>query len=197
MQFLPFSIIVTTTKRTPSSQTKAQLIMVSSIVSTMDLEKNSWIQQLEEFKKPTCENTLHLKHSTYDKLEDGLIALGTGVAGEHIIIGKQHPPDSEELSQRTQTHACQDVAPLNAILSPFDSASATTWTRTETFISLSNTLAAMPPYSTCLMSELQVLPEEILLPQAASESLHLPSTTPSSVSRWRPKTVSNSHSLHM
>ena len=122
---------------------------------------------------------MRLKHGTYDKLEDGLIALGTGVAGEHIIIGKQHPPDSEELSQRTQTRARQDVAPLDAILSPFDGASATTRTGTETFISLSNTLAAMPPY-TRLMSELQVLPEEIPLP--VSEPLHSPSTTPSSVS---------------
>ena len=58
----------------------------------MDLKKKSGIQQLEEFEKPMCKNTLHLKHSTYYKLEDdGLIALGTGVVGEDITLEKQHP----------------------------------------------------------------------------------------------------------
>ena len=81
--------------------------------SYMDLEKKSGIQQLEEFEKPTRENTLRLKHGTYDKLEDdGLIAPGTGVAGEDIIIGKTAPipPDSEELGQRTRTHTRRDVS---------------------------------------------------------------------------------------
>ncbi|KAJ7897051.1 hypothetical protein B0H14DRAFT_3080874 [Mycena olivaceomarginata] len=77
----------------------------------MDLEKKSGIQQLEEFEKPTRENTLRMKHGTYDKLEDdGLIAPGTGVAGEDIIIGKTAPipPDSEELGQRTRVHTRRD-----------------------------------------------------------------------------------------
>ena len=81
--------------------------------SYMDLEKKSGIQQLEEFEKPTRETTLRLKHGTYDKLEDdGLIAPGTGVAGEDIIIGKTAPipPDSEELGQRTRTHTRRDVS---------------------------------------------------------------------------------------
>ena len=75
----------------------------------MDLKKKSGIQQLEEFEKPMCKNTLHPKHGTYYKLEDdGLIAPGTGVVGEDIIIGKTAPipPDSEELGKRTQTHTC-------------------------------------------------------------------------------------------
>jgi DNA-directed RNA polymerase II subunit RPB2 len=44
------------------------------------------------------ENTLHLKHGTYNKLEDDLIAPGTGVAGEDIIIGKTAPipPESRQ-----------------------------------------------------------------------------------------------------
>ncbi|KAF5312638.1 hypothetical protein D9619_002953 [Psilocybe cf. subviscida] len=81
--------------------------------SYMDLEKKSGIQQLEEFEKPTRENTLRMKHGTYDKIEDdGLIAPGTGVAGEDIIIGKTAPipPDSEELGQRTRTHTRRDVS---------------------------------------------------------------------------------------
>ncbi|OJT15938.1 DNA-directed RNA polymerase II subunit RPB2 [Trametes pubescens] len=81
--------------------------------SYMDLEKKSGIQQLEEFEKPTRDSTLRMKHGTYDKLEDdGLIAPGTNVNGEDIIIGKTAPipPDSEELGQRTRTHTKRDVS---------------------------------------------------------------------------------------
>ncbi|KAI0652015.1 DNA-dependent RNA polymerase II second largest subunit [Trametes meyenii] len=81
--------------------------------SYMDLEKKSGIQQLEEFEKPTRDTTLRMKHGTYDKLEDdGLIAPGTNVNGEDIIIGKTAPipPDSEELGQRTRTHTKRDVS---------------------------------------------------------------------------------------
>ncbi|CAL1694978.1 unnamed protein product [Somion occarium] len=81
--------------------------------SYMDLEKKSGIQQLEEFEKPTRDTTLRMKHGTYDKLEDdGLIAPGTNVSGEDIIIGKTAPipPDSEELGQRTRTHTRRDVS---------------------------------------------------------------------------------------
>lgn len=79
----------------------------------MDLEKKSGVQQLEEFEKPTRDTTLRMKHGTYDKIEDdGLIAPGTGVNGEDIIIGKTAPipPDSEELGQRTRTHTRRDVS---------------------------------------------------------------------------------------
>lgn len=81
--------------------------------SYMDLEKKSGIQQLEEFEKPTRDTTLRMKHGTYDKLEDdGLIAPGTAVRGEDIIIGKTAPipPDSEELGQRTRNHTRRDVS---------------------------------------------------------------------------------------
>lgn len=81
--------------------------------SYMDIEKKSGIQQLEEFEKPTRETTLRMKHGTYDKIEDdGLIAPGTNVTGEDIIIGKTAPipPDSEELGQRTRTHTRRDVS---------------------------------------------------------------------------------------
>ncbi|KAH9065781.1 DNA-dependent RNA polymerase II second largest subunit [Lactarius vividus] len=81
--------------------------------SYMDLEKRSGVTPLEEFEKPTRETTLRMKHGTYDKLEDdGLVAPGTGVAGEDIIIGKTAPlpPDNEELGQRTRTHNRRDVS---------------------------------------------------------------------------------------
>ncbi|KAH9944247.1 DNA-dependent RNA polymerase II second largest subunit [Epithele typhae] len=81
--------------------------------SYMDLEKKSGVQQLEEFEKPTRDTTLRMKHGTYDKLEeDGLIAPGTNVNGEDIIIGKTAPipPDSEELGQRTRSHTKRDVS---------------------------------------------------------------------------------------
>ena len=81
--------------------------------SHMDIEKKSGIQQLEEFEKPSKDTTLRMKHGTYDKLEDdGLIAPGTGVVGEDIIIGKTAPipPDSEELGQRTRMRTRRDVS---------------------------------------------------------------------------------------
>nr|QIS77011.1 DNA-directed RNA polymerase II subunit [Pterula cf. loretensis] len=81
--------------------------------SYMDLEKKSGVQQLEEFEKPSRDNTLRMKHGTYDKLDDdGFIAPGLNVVGEDIIIGKTAPipPDSEELGQRTRSHTRRDVS---------------------------------------------------------------------------------------
>ncbi|KAK0246303.1 DNA-dependent RNA polymerase II second largest subunit [Armillaria nabsnona] len=81
--------------------------------SYMDVEKMNGIHPLEVFEKPMRESTLRMKHGTYDKLEDdGLIAPGTGVVGEDIIIGKTAPipPDSEELGQRTRMHTRRDVS---------------------------------------------------------------------------------------
>jgi len=77
------------------------------------VEKMNGIHPLEVFEKPMRESTLRMKHGTYDKLEDdGLIAPGTGVVGEDIIIGKTAPipPDSEELGQRTRMHTRRDVS---------------------------------------------------------------------------------------
>lgn len=72
-----------------------------------DVEKRVGMQVLEEFEKPTRDNTLKMKHGTYEKLDpDGLISPGVGVKGEDIVIGKTAPlpQDSEELGQRLETH---------------------------------------------------------------------------------------------
>lgn len=77
----------------------------------MDQEKKIGMQTSETFEKPTRENTLRLKYGTYEKLEDdGLIAPGTAVSGNDIIIGKTVPipQDSEELGQRLDTHTKRD-----------------------------------------------------------------------------------------
>lgn len=81
--------------------------------SYMDQEKKQGTLTMEEFEKPTRDTTLKLKHGTYDKLDaDGLIAPGSRVSGEDIIIGKTAPlpPDSEELGQRTKTQTKRDVS---------------------------------------------------------------------------------------
>ncbi|KAF3205835.1 DNA-dependent RNA polymerase II [Orbilia oligospora] len=79
----------------------------------MDSEKRIGMTTIEEFEKPTRNNTLRLKHGTYDKLDDdGLVAPGVRVSGEDIIIGKTAPipADTEELGQRTKNHTKRDVS---------------------------------------------------------------------------------------
>ncbi|CAO1633887.1 unnamed protein product [Parajaminaea phylloscopi] len=78
-----------------------------------DFEKKVGFTLQEEFEKPTRETAIRLKHGTYDKIDaDGLVAPGTRVSGEDIIIGKTAPlpPDSEELGLRSKTHTKRDVS---------------------------------------------------------------------------------------
>ncbi|THY99384.1 beta and beta-prime subunits of DNA dependent RNA-polymerase [Aureobasidium pullulans] len=79
----------------------------------MDQEKRVGMSVVEQFEKPTRGDTMRMKHGTYDKLDDdGIIAPGTRVSGEDIIIGKTAPmaPDAEELGQRTKFHIKRDVS---------------------------------------------------------------------------------------
>ncbi|KAI9500454.1 DNA-dependent RNA polymerase II [Coemansia spiralis] len=78
-----------------------------------DEESKQGLDVLGTFEKPTPDTTLRLKRGTYEKLdEDGLIAPGTQVAGDDIIIGKTTaiPADSLELGQRTKNHTKIDVS---------------------------------------------------------------------------------------
>ncbi|KAJ1878345.1 DNA-dependent RNA polymerase II, partial [Coemansia sp. RSA 486] len=78
-----------------------------------DEEDKQGLKDKGVFERPTAETTLRLKHGTYEKLEDdGLIAPGTRVTGDDIIIGKTTaiPPDSLELGQRTKTHTKIDAS---------------------------------------------------------------------------------------
>ncbi|KAJ9629845.1 DNA-dependent RNA polymerase II [Taxawa tesnikishii (nom. ined.)] len=79
----------------------------------MDQEKRVGMSVVEQFEKPMRSDTLRMKHGTYDKLDDdGIIAPGSRVSGEDIIIGKTAPmaPDAEELGQRTKLHVKRDVS---------------------------------------------------------------------------------------
>ncbi|KAL8388282.1 hypothetical protein RB595_009339 [Gaeumannomyces hyphopodioides] len=81
--------------------------------SYTDAEKRVGINLVEKFEKPYRQDTLRLKQGTYDKLEDdGIVAPGTRVSGEDIIIGKTAPiqPDNQELGQRTVQHVKRDAS---------------------------------------------------------------------------------------
>ncbi|KAF2199909.1 beta and beta-prime subunits of DNA dependent RNA-polymerase [Delitschia confertaspora ATCC 74209] len=76
-------------------------------------EKRIGINVLEQFEKPTRNDTLRLKHGTYDKLDDdGVVAPGVRVSGDDIIIGKTAPiaTDAKELGQKTSMHTRRDVS---------------------------------------------------------------------------------------
>lgn len=66
----------------------------------------------ERFARPARESTLRMRHGTYDKIEeDGLVAPGTQVGGEDVIIGKIAPlPAGDELGARTAAHTHRDAS---------------------------------------------------------------------------------------
>jgi DNA-directed RNA polymerase II subunit RPB2 len=81
--------------------------------SYSDAEKNVGPTPVEVFERPSRDDTLRLKHGSYEKLDaDGFIAPGTGVVGEDIIIGKTapRPSDTQELGQRRQGQNKRDVS---------------------------------------------------------------------------------------
>nr|UWK20543.1 RNA polymerase II subunit 2 [Trichoderma rhododendri] len=81
--------------------------------SYSDQEKKVGLNYTEVFEKPYHQNTLRMKHGTYDKLdEDGIVAPGVRVSGEDIIIGKTAPIDAEtqDLGTRTTQHQRRDIS---------------------------------------------------------------------------------------
>ncbi|KAI8917571.1 DNA-directed RNA polymerase II subunit RPB2 [Powellomyces hirtus] len=79
----------------------------------MDTEKKIGMIDSETIEKPDREDCLRLKHGSYHKIDsDGLIAPGTRVSGEDIIIGKTVPikEDSSEMGQRTAAHTKRDAS---------------------------------------------------------------------------------------
>lgn len=78
-----------------------------------DEEDRQGMKEMGTFEKPTRDTTLRMKSATYEKLdEDGLVAPGTRVTGDDIIIGKTTaiPADSMELGQRTKSHTKIDAS---------------------------------------------------------------------------------------
>ncbi|PTB43934.1 DNA-dependent RNA polymerase II [Trichoderma asperellum] len=81
--------------------------------SYSDQEKKVGLNYTEVFEKPFHQNTLRMKHGTYDKLdEDGIVAPGVRVSGEDIIIGKTAPidPETQDLGTRTTMHQRRDIS---------------------------------------------------------------------------------------
>src|SRR5277367_3777928 len=57
-----------------------------------DTEKQLGQMCNEEFGVPSKDTTLAMRHGSYDKVEeDGLVAPGTRVSGDDIVIGKTTP----------------------------------------------------------------------------------------------------------
>ncbi|KAI3840599.1 hypothetical protein MKX03_004611 [Papaver bracteatum] len=68
--------------------------------SYRDEEKKVGTLIKEDFGRPSRENTMGMRHGSYDKLDDdGLAAPGTRVSGEDAIIGKTSPVAQDDAEQ--------------------------------------------------------------------------------------------------
>ncbi|XP_057505694.1 DNA-directed RNA polymerase II subunit RPB2-like isoform X1 [Actinidia eriantha] len=77
--------------------------------SYRDEEKKMGTLVTEDFGCPSRENTMGMRHGSYDKLDDdGLAPPGTRVSGEDVIIGKTTPIAQDEAQGQNSRYTCRD-----------------------------------------------------------------------------------------
>ncbi|KAJ0986904.1 hypothetical protein J5N97_005260 [Dioscorea zingiberensis] len=77
--------------------------------SYRDEEKKMGTLVKEDFGKPNRENTMGMRHGSYDKLDDdGLAPPGTRVSGEDVIIGKTSPIPQDESQGQASRYTRRD-----------------------------------------------------------------------------------------
>ncbi|KAK9092542.1 hypothetical protein Syun_027453 [Stephania yunnanensis] len=77
--------------------------------SYRDEEKKMGTLVKEEFGRPNRENTMGMRHGSYDKLDDdGLAPPGTRVSGEDVIIGKTTPIAQDDTQGQTSRYTRRD-----------------------------------------------------------------------------------------
>ncbi|XP_039830932.1 DNA-directed RNA polymerase II subunit RPB2-like isoform X2 [Panicum virgatum] len=77
--------------------------------SYRDEEKKMGTLVKEEFGRPNRENTMGMRHGSYDKLDDdGLAPPGTRVSGEDVIIGKTSPIPQDDAQGQASRYSKRD-----------------------------------------------------------------------------------------
>ncbi|KAF3794981.1 DNA-directed RNA polymerase II subunit [Nymphaea thermarum] len=77
--------------------------------SYRDEEKKMGTLVKEDFGRPNRENTMGMRHGSYDKLDDdGLAPPGTRVSGEDVIIGKTSPISQDDSQGQASRYTRRD-----------------------------------------------------------------------------------------
>eukprot|EP01114_Cavostelium_apophysatum_P011874 TRINITY_DN2641_c0_g1_i1.p1 TRINITY_DN2641_c0_g1~~TRINITY_DN2641_c0_g1_i1.p1 ORF type:complete len:1185 (+),score=293.58 TRINITY_DN2641_c0_g1_i1:150-3704(+) len=79
--------------------------------SYRDQERKQGSLHNEEFEKPNKDTVVGMRHGSYEKIDDdGLVAPGTRVSGDDIIVGKTTPlpVNDDDLNSRTQKQTKKD-----------------------------------------------------------------------------------------